>query len=74
MTSSKRLLADLDAIGEERRAVVIQRARIARRADRAIPAAVEAGVPIAEIARRAGYTRKAIYDLLRKLGIEHGEQ
>lgn len=60
----------LDSIGERRRRGRELLDDAARDAERDIPAALMDGMSVSEIARRAGYTRKAVYDLLRKLGIE----
>ncbi|HEX7298232.1 MAG TPA: hypothetical protein VF257_04440 [Solirubrobacteraceae bacterium] len=57
------LLAQLDEIGVKRREHLRLRAEAAELANRWVPEAIRAGVPIAEIARRAHLTRASVYTL-----------
>lgn len=61
-----KIQADLDRIGELRRESKRLRTEAAELAEKTIPAAIQAKLSVTEIARRAGYTRKAIYDITAK--------
>lgn len=67
VSSTEQIRQQLDAIGARRREHKRLRAEAAHDARRWIPAAVAAGVPVAEISRRADLTRAAIYTLLAEL-------
>jgi hypothetical protein len=57
----------LDEAGAKRAQSKQLREEAAEILEREIPNAIAAGIPIAEIARRANMTRKAVYDLTSKL-------
>jgi DNA-binding phage protein len=58
--------AKLRTIGKRRAKVARERSEVAADTTRAVRAAREAGIPVAEIARLAGLSREAAYKVLRR--------